>query len=92
MLSFPLKVWEKFFPKKAFHGGTHWLPIFMGKVAHWFVDGDVGDVRSYLDQATSLLKKFSWEAGGRVKLFMVPCHTYIYETWKNKEVARQGRS
>ena len=64
----------------------------MGKVAHWCVDGDVGDVRSYLDQATSLLKRFSWEDGGRVKLFMVPCHTYIYETWKCKEVERQGRS
>ena len=92
MLSFPLKVWEELFPKKAFHGGTHWLPIFMGKVAHWWVDGDVGDVRSYLGQATILLKRFSWEAGVRVKLFMVPCHTYIYKTWKSKEVARQGRS
>ena len=86
----PVKVWgEFFFPKKAL--GKKALNRFMrdrlkscSLVCRWRRGELVWHV-------TSLLKRYSWEAGGRRKLCMVRCHSYIYGTWKSQEAWRQGR-
>ena len=77
MLSLPpLNYGENFFPKKVFYGGTFWTNLCREnlKVFHWCVNGDVG---SYPELGASLSKRIAWKAGGRRKLFMVSCHSYI---------------
>ena len=40
-------------------------------------------------QVNNLAKSLPGWTGGRSKLCMVPFHSYIYVTWKSKEVVRR---